>query len=31
MELYPTHFVAVIGGAVAGSEAAFNLGQRGIK
>ena len=31
MELYPTPFVAVIGGAVAGSEAAFNLGQRGIK
>jgi len=31
MELYPTHFVAIIGGAVAGSEAAFNLGQKGIK
>src|SRR4030067_739173 len=31
MELYPSHFVAVLGGAVAGSEAAFNLAQRGIK
>jgi Pyridine nucleotide-disulphide oxidoreductase len=31
MKLNPTHFVAVIGGAVAGSEAAFNLGERGIK
>ena len=31
MEMHPAHVVAVIGGAVAGSEAAFNLGQRGIK
>lgn len=31
MALYPTHCVAVIGGAVAGSEAAINLAYRGIK
>ena len=31
MQLHPAHFVAIIGGAVAGSEAAINLAQRGVK
>lgn len=30
MEVYPGHFVAIIGGSVAGSEAACRLAQRGI-
>ncbi|MCG8604201.1 NAD(P)-binding protein, partial [bacterium] len=31
MTLHPSHFVAVIGGAVAGSVAAANLAERGIR
>ena len=30
MEMNPAHVVAVIGGAVAGSEAAANLAKRGV-
>lgn len=30
MELHPAHFVAIVGGAVAGSEAAARLAERGI-
>jgi flavin-dependent dehydrogenase len=30
MEWIPGHFVAIVGGAVAGSEAAYRLSQRGI-
>ena len=30
-KMRPTHYVAVFGGAVAGSEAAFQLSQKGIR
>ncbi|TDI96521.1 MAG: oxidoreductase, partial [Caldithrix sp.] len=30
MEVLPNHFVAIIGGAIAGSEAASRLADRGI-